>query len=1284
MTKKAIKCIQIPVWLKRWIKRVWVLAATLVVLFAISLTVFRALTPWAAQYKGAVETQLSRLLGTDVSIQEMKTSWYWFEPVLKLDGVKFSEKNYALLDVGELLVGIDLMRSFWHWRIQPGVLFVEDATFNLREDNTHWQLDGVALNADLKTAPQAEYSTVLGWFLAHQKIVMKRVGLKLHWKDGRVTAINPLNLNALNHDGHYRVKGQASLVGEKPSVLSLLADLTLPSGFSSNVRGHVYLSAERIHFSEWHTFFSNLGFEVTEGLGEGQLWLDIDNSHLVSAQSVLRVRDIILKDLDNKTTRTINRLSANMAFEETPDGWRWTADHVRFQANKTTWPENALTLTYQADNAQYKLFIKTLLLEPTHLLLQNTPKALKPIFEMKPRGQLNNTQFGFKAGKLNYILTRFSHLSWEATETRPAVTHISGALAFEPKEGHLELDGEEVTLGFKNKPPLHADILSASLTWKALAHGWRVNLDRGILKHPKGLFSARGTLNDYAADTGAHLDGNISFATHDATFWWPYLPEKGLKPKFKAWLEHDVTRIEQLSGRVQLKGPLKAFPFDNQAGLFLMTASVSGVDFRFNPDWPLTTDISGTFRLDKRLLTGDVTEANFQGVPMQKGHFEVPDLGLNHEVLSVEAESDAPLEDMQKYIKNSPLHKKLSKLDALIFKQPANLNLKLRFPFYPGGEKFALNGRIDFQNNDLFLQDVPQAFGLHDVSGELKFHEQGVLDTHLTARLFDEPMALWVRSNHGDTPHLAIDMTGYLSALGLRETVSLPALALVRGRSEIKTEVIITDEPNDLDHVHLTSSLEGIDIDLPAPFGKQREEAVPLIMDTYFNLERGMRLKINCDKRLSTDLWFAGRSSALALERGEVVLGTGKAVLRDKPGAVIQGKFKAFDGASWIAALDKLKLNHANTSKDYLSGFRAVSLDFETAELLNQHYQNVQFYAQRLPDNVWSLVMKEETVSADLKYAPQQNKLSGSVSAWQLDKPNMNAVTQAEAKQSAWKPQQLPNLKLKVGALQVGDVNAGALALKGTHVSDTLWRLDSGELKSDAYALKAAGEWQETSKPETKIDARLQIADLDKALKHWHFSPAVEAHEGDIHLIGEWDGAPNDFSVKGFTGNMYIMFKEGRIPNLSPETEKKMALGKLLSILSLQTIPRRLKLDFSDLSKPGYSFDKFDGHFVLAHGIMQTEDSAIDGPVARATMKGSLNLDKQLYDLSLHVMPHITASLPVVATIAGGPIAGLATWVASKLINQSMEKISGYTYDVSGPWQEPVVQQVHIYKKPVS
>ncbi len=103
--------------------------------------------------------------------------------------------------------------------------------------------------------------------------------------------------------------------------------------------------------------------------------------------------------------------------------------------------------------------------------------------------------------------------------------------------------------------------------------------------------------------------------------------------------------------------------------------------------------------------------------------------------------------------------------------------------------------------------------------------------------------------------------------------------------------------------------------------------------------------------------------------------------------------------------------------------------------------------------------------------------------------------------------------------------------------------------------------------------------------------------------------------------------------------------------------------------------------FTIKNGVMNTTNSYIDGPVAYASMKGDLDVVKQLYDVELHISPHITASLPIVATIAGGPIAGVAAWVASKIINQGMQRVTGYTYKVSGPWLDPVVQQVSIYKR---
>jgi len=206
----------------------------------------------------------------------------------------------------------------------------------------------------------------------------------------------------------------------------------------------------------------------------------------------------------------------------------------------------------------------------------------------------------------------------------------------------------------------------------------------------------------------------------------------------------------------------------------------------------------------------------------------------------------------------------------------------------------------------------------------------------------------------------------------------------------------------------------------------------------------------------------------------------------------------------------------------------------------------------------------------------------------------------------------------------------------------------------------------------------LQLKNLSKALERWHITPAVAARSGKLTFSGTWPAAFSQFKLKQLIGQMQVTVRDGRVSHLDRETEEKLALGKVLSILSLQTIPRRLKLDFSDLAYQGYSFDMFKGSFQIHKGVMSTKDSYIDGPVAYGRINGDLDLVHQLYDLDLRITPYITASLPIVATIAGGPVAGLATWAVSSLVSKGMQKVSGYSYKISGPWMNPVVQQVSI------
>ena len=110
----------------RFLKKFWISLAIVIILIAIIFSIFRALTPWASQYKGDVERHLSTLLGQPVTIETMETSWYWLNPVLKMNQVTVVDPSDHTLKIARLMVGINLFSSLWHWQLQPGILYVDE------------------------------------------------------------------------------------------------------------------------------------------------------------------------------------------------------------------------------------------------------------------------------------------------------------------------------------------------------------------------------------------------------------------------------------------------------------------------------------------------------------------------------------------------------------------------------------------------------------------------------------------------------------------------------------------------------------------------------------------------------------------------------------------------------------------------------------------------------------------------------------------------------------------------------------------------------------------------------------------------------------------------------------------------------------------------------------------------------------------------------------------------------------------------------------------------------
>ena len=1257
------------------LKKCWIFFAIVFVTLAIVFSCFRALTPFAAKYKVTVEKQLSKMVGQPVHITGMKTSWYWFEPVLKLENITIAEHQKTVLKLDKLLVGINIFSSLWHWQIQPGILFIEDVKLSIREEEDHWSIDGIGFGKEVKFDPR-EALPMLGWLLAQQKIMVKNISAMIHLKDGALLPVSHLNISATNDSGHYLIHGQASLAQTMPTRLSFLGDLHINPSNLDALKGEVYVSVTDLLPTQWQNFLPPTEQELLGGKGNIKLWVDFNKGGIKSVQSEIDVGHIAWKHHVQNKNYFIQHLSANLAWKPVEDGWQLSGVKINLQLAGKNWPENKLLIKYRKSVDDYSMYFKTIDLNSLFNLDIDWPDKLKSVAAAKPIGTLHDTQLHLIDHKPGVFLTRFEGLGLKGSEQWPGVSGVSGVLSWQPNEGRLELDSNGMLISPHNLPPVFLSKLNGAVDWKELSHGLRVSLDRFVLTRPDLVISGRGQIDQALTNPNLKLEGLYSL--QQAEKWLQYIPSKGLKPKLNHWLKHDIKRIGKLTGRVNVDGPMAEFPFDKGEGIFLVSSYFSGVDLYFNDKWPIATDIDGYLRVNERNLEADILKGNLADMDMGPTNLTIGEIGYDRETMLIHNQSQVDSKKLLNLAMNSPLKEKLSKLKEVEMFGPVTADIRLEIPLYPENDEILARGKIDYDENEFIFHHPSNDFELKQVKGTLFFDEHGILDSTLKAVFMDDPVDMSIKSVRGKQPYTEVSLEGQTTIELLKSKFDLPIFALMRGSVPLKALITITDDVNDMDHITIMSSLIGAQVKLPKPLGKPAEQSKPLSIQVDFNPQKAIHLAFNYGNQLSADLWFEPKGEGFKISRGTVRVGKGKAVVGKQDGVSVEGNLSELDVPAWRRTLALVPNDKSVPS--LADSIEHVNLKVGSVTFAGQTIDHLNLVGKKSSQSDWTINLKHKRFNGDIFYQEKANLLSGHFNFLHLPKP----VEQKEAKSTntlSITPEQIPNLNLTIDDLQLGNMDLGNVIIKA-HSEKYHWLLDYCKFISPAFNAMIQGDWTaKDNESYTELYADLKIKDLGASLKQWDITPVVEAHYGDIQFKGGWDGPVYDFSLAKLSGALNILIKNGRITKLSPETEEKLGLGKLLSILSLQTIPRRLSLDFSDLSKSGYSFDIFKGHFALDNGVMKTKDSYIDGPVAHASIKGDLDLKGRLYDLNLHVSPHITASLPIVATIAGGPIAGIAAWVASKIINKGMQTISGYTYKISGPWLEPVVQQVSIIKK---
>ena len=152
--------------------------------------------------------------------------------------------------------------------------------------------------------------------------------------------------------------------------------------------------------------------------------------------------------------------------------------------------------------------------------------------------------------------------------------------------------------------------------------------------------------------------------------------------------------------------------------------------------------------------------------------------------------------------------------------------------------------------------------------------------------------------------------------------------------------------------------------------------------------------------------------------------------------------------------------------------------------------------------------------------------------------------------------------------------------------------------------------------------------------------------------------------------------EKGRFTDIDPSA------GRLFGLLSLQTLPRRLSLDFSDLFGKGLAFDVIAGHFDIDNGNAYTNNLTMSGPSVNIDVSGRTGLVDKDYDQIATITPKVSNSLPVASALFGpvGVGVGAVIYLASEIFQSLPEKIDTILrkqYTITGAWNNPQVTKIN-------
>ncbi len=471
-------------------------------------------------------------------------------------------------------------------------------------------------------------------------------------------------------------------------------------------------------------------------------------------------------------------------------------------------------------------------------------------------------------------------------------------------------------------------------------------------------------------------------------------------------------------------------------------------------------------------------------------------------------------------------------------------------------------------------------------------------------------------------------------------------------------------------------------IDLPPPLGKSAETA--LALQAQLSPEAGAQ-------REWLRVELGARTAAVALQRDTSVepakvVASAIAFGAPLPAATAAGQavidLPQLDIDAWASLLQD---GAGDAGLTLLP--RAISLRAGDLVVGGRHLSRVEAQISQLASGAaygavgWQAQLTSDQASGTLVYRePREGAAAGRVYARlkRLAIPKTaDEVVESMLDRAAGT---MPALDVEVEDFELNGRKLGSLAVEafnlpsaGNDAGRGPWRLDKLELRMPEAGLTASGQWLAPpggGRRRTALDFRLDVRDSGDLLERLGFGRVLQGGKGGLEGRVSWQGSPAKLDLASLEGAMTLQLDAGQFVKVDP------GVGRLLGVLSLQSLPRRLTLDFRDLFGEGFAFDNVSGDIELARGTARTNNLRLRGVQAAVLMEGSADLMRETQNLHVVVVPEINAGTASLAYAAINPAVGLGTFLGQLLLRAPLREAGTREFRITGSWDDPQITRV--------